>query len=174
VESTGNYSYPANTSGLKQVDLTASNCVTKVRVKWIVKIYRAISQVTNVAQALGCLHPVSRGVRLIHLNALRRMLPAVFDRSAGRLLGCHMFNIEFLRQLEAFRRDLFGNMPHSPSIPYEDVSAFAQMRGRGHGREPSAGYVPPPDIAILECHEDTNGEWVPYPPKQSTGEDKLA
>ncbi len=83
-----------------------------------------------------------------------------------------MFNIEFLRQLEAFRRDLFGNMPHSPSIPYEDVSAFAQMRGRGHGREPNAGYVSPPGVAILECHEDTNGEWVPHPALKATGDDE--
>ena len=82
-----------------------------------------------------------------------------------------MFNIDFLPQLDAFRRDLFGNMPHSPSIPYEDVSTFTQTRGRGHGRETTAGYAPPPGVKLLICKEDTNGEWVPDSAAQPSARD---
>ena len=72
-----------------------------------------------------------------------------------------MYNTRFLPQLEKFRRDLFGDMPHSPSIPYEGISSFAQTRGRGHGRDATMRYAPPPGVKFYRCKEDTNGEWVP-------------
>ena len=74
-----------------------------------------------------------------------------------------MYNIDFLPQLERFRRDLFGDMPRSPSLPYEGVRGLAHAPGRGHGHVDSLRYVPPPSVKMIECHEDMNGEWVPNP-----------
>jgi hypothetical protein len=50
-----------------------------------------------------------------------------------------MYNIDFLPQLEAARRHL-GLDRYVPE---------------------SARYMPPPDVKMIPCHEDTNGEWVP-------------
>ena len=82
-----------------------------------------------------------------------------------------MYNIDFLRQLEKFRRHLFGNMPASPVLPYEDVRPLADVLLRGHGPDYTSRYVPPPEIKMIECREDINGEWVPNPvadPKRGT------
>lgn len=46
-----------------------------------------------------------------------------------------MYNyIDFGAQIEAFERDLYGNLGNRKS---------------------------PPITKFLQCHEDTNGEWVP-------------
>ena len=74
-----------------------------------------------------------------------------------------MYNIDFLPQLERFSRRLFGSMPSSPALPYEDVSLLAHLRRRGHGPDDTSRYAPPPGVDIVPCHEDINGEWVPNP-----------
>ena len=57
-----------------------------------------------------------------------------------------MYNTDFLSQIEAFRRNLFG------------VS-----ENRGVGKV----YSLPPDIKVVPCFEDINGEGVPNPSKKS-------
>ena len=80
-----------------------------------------------------------------------------------------MYNIDFLAQLERFRRDLFGAMPSSPALPYAEINPLAQLRLRGHGPDDTYRYVPPPGVKVLDCREDVNGEWVPDP-AQSSGD----
>lgn len=72
-----------------------------------------------------------------------------------------MYNIDFLPQLERFRRDLYGAMPESPGLPFNEINSQAHLRLRGHGPDDTHRYVPPPSIKILDCHLDINGEWVP-------------
>jgi len=74
-----------------------------------------------------------------------------------------MYNIDFLPQLERFRRDLFGAMPEYPALPYEEVKPLADVRLRGHGPDPTYRYLPPPSVEVIDCVLDVNGEWVPGP-----------
>jgi hypothetical protein len=74
-----------------------------------------------------------------------------------------VYNIDFLPQLEASRRHLFGGMPSSPALPYEGLRPLADVRLRGHGPDDGARYVPPQGLKVIEGHEDINGEWVPNP-----------
>jgi len=67
-----------------------------------------------------------------------------------------MYNIDFLPQLEEFRKHLWG-------AGCVDVQVAAEKASR-------RGYVPPADVEILPCYEDTNGEWVPYPVKHTPSE----
>jgi hypothetical protein len=53
-----------------------------------------------------------------------------------------MYNTDYLPQLEESRRHLFDNR-NPRNLPV------------------SSRYFPPQNIEILECEEDTNGEWVP-------------
>jgi hypothetical protein len=82
-------------------------------------------------------------------------------------MGDQVYNTDFLPQMEKFRRHLFGSMPHSPALPYEDVHSLAHERPRGHGPDDASRYVLPPGVKILPCYEDINGEWVPYPVEDS-------
>lgn len=59
-----------------------------------------------------------------------------------------MYNIDFLEQLEKFRKDIFG----TGAIDIREAS-----------KEASQSYHPPEEIKLLKCEEDVNGEWVPYP-----------
>lgn len=63
-----------------------------------------------------------------------------------------MYNVDYLPQLEKFRRDLFGG--RTP----EEI-ADAERR-----------YCPPPSVKIVDCVEDTNGEWVPKDSLEGKGE----
>ncbi|MBS3079660.1 hypothetical protein J4218_06060 [Candidatus Pacearchaeota archaeon] len=54
-----------------------------------------------------------------------------------------MYNTDFLPQLEASRRHLFGSL--------DTRDAVRRMNN----------YVPPSNLQVLPCVEDTNGEWVP-------------
>lgn len=72
-----------------------------------------------------------------------------------------MYDVHYLPQLEAFRRHLFGRMPHSPILPFEGIRSLAHVRGRGHGYDGDSSYVPPQGVKYFECREDINGEWVP-------------
>jgi hypothetical protein len=54
-----------------------------------------------------------------------------------------MYNIDFLSQLEEYRRRLFGSLE-----PREVVKAISH-------------YSPPVGVRVLECVEDRNGEFVP-------------
>lgn len=60
-----------------------------------------------------------------------------------------MYNIDFLQQLERAREHLFGEGVGEVREHLDDIEASG------------LGYFPPPDVKILKCHEDTNGEWVP-------------
>jgi hypothetical protein len=81
-----------------------------------------------------------------------------------------MYNTDFLAQMDEFRRYLFGNVPTSPVLPFEDVHPLAQVRLRGHGQDDMCRYMPPREIKMLPCHEDANGEWVPDASALSEGE----
>ncbi len=61
-----------------------------------------------------------------------------------------MYNIDFLKQIEESRRYIFGNRGPSESPPY----------------------FPSKDIEIIQCKEDTNGEWVPNPVSESKLEEE--
>ncbi len=74
-----------------------------------------------------------------------------------------MYNTDFLPQLEEFRRRLFGSVPSSPTLPYEDINSLAHFRPRGHGSDDACRYMPPPEMIVVPCHEDTNGEWIADP-----------
>ncbi len=54
-----------------------------------------------------------------------------------------MYNINFLPQMKKFREQLFG-----AGVNPRDV-------------ELNHSYCPPAELEMLECVEDTNGEWVP-------------
>ena len=54
-----------------------------------------------------------------------------------------MYNTDYLPQIEAFRRDLFGNFT-------EEQIEDARIR-----------YVSPKDMKMVKCVEDSNGEFVP-------------
>lgn len=73
-----------------------------------------------------------------------------------------MYNIDFLPQLEAFSRDLFGDMPNSPALPFENVRSLARERARGHGLDDDLNYIPRAEAPEYPCHKNANGEWVPY------------
>lgn len=64
-----------------------------------------------------------------------------------------MFNVNFLPQIQAAARHLFGNRGEPPE------------RINNPGGPPdaatSARYMPPPGVKTVPCHPDTNGEWVP-------------
>ena len=75
-----------------------------------------------------------------------------------------MYNIDFLPQLEKFGRHLFGKMPVIPALPAQDARSLADGPLRGHGQYEGARYMPPPDMKMVDCHEDANGEWVPSAP----------
>jgi len=55
-----------------------------------------------------------------------------------------MYNADFLPQIKKFRRDVFGDEEYN--------------RGGAPRR-----YVLPPNVKVLECKEDINGEYVPFP-----------
>ena len=57
-----------------------------------------------------------------------------------------MYNVDFLPQLEKFRRSL----RRAEEVPEGERLDYTHLR-----------YSPPPGVRILECVEDTNGEWVP-------------
>ena len=56
-----------------------------------------------------------------------------------------MYNVNFLPQIEEFRANLFGT-----------AFDLRQASDEAHSR-----YSLPKDVKVLECHKDTNGEWVP-------------
>lgn len=82
-------------------------------------------------------------------------------RAAFTYLEMDVYNMLFLSHLEESRRALFGSMPSSPVLPYEDVHSLAHAPTRGHGVSDTPCYVPPPGLLILDCYEYGNGEWVP-------------
>ena len=57
-----------------------------------------------------------------------------------------MYNAKFLPQIEKFGRNLFG---------------AGAVDTRGISTEQSSNYFPPPNVKILKCYKNTNGEWVP-------------
>jgi hypothetical protein len=67
-----------------------------------------------------------------------------------------MYGMNFHEQLEEFERDLWG-----PGVV--DVREAARQASQGR-------YVPPPGVKILQCYEDVNGEWVPYPVERGNGQ----
>ena len=60
-----------------------------------------------------------------------------------------MYNTDFLPQLERAREHLFGRGVVDVREHLDEIQAS------------ELGYFPPPDVKIVECREDTNGEWVP-------------
>ena len=60
-----------------------------------------------------------------------------------------MYNTDFLPQINGSGRYFFG----AGVVDFRDAADRAASRG----------YVPPPDVEILSCHEGENGEWVPNP-----------
>lgn len=61
--------------------------------------------------------------------------------------------MDFYEQLTKFERDLWGGTDPDPQARALDAS--------------QRGYVLPPDVELLECVEDSNGEWVPVDKKKS-------
>jgi len=53
-----------------------------------------------------------------------------------------MYNVGYTEQLERFRRETFG------SLDPRELPA-------------SVSYLPPADLEVIECEEDSNGEWIP-------------
>lgn len=59
-----------------------------------------------------------------------------------------MYNTDFREQCENFRRHLFG---YEGVVDPQLAAHKASLRG----------YVPQEDMEMIECEQNSNGEWVP-------------